>query len=174
MRQEKKFLVEETAQHLAKSNYLYVAGFDRLNVEEVGQLRRALEAERAEYHVVKNSILNLAVAQKDLPPLTEEALKGATAIVVGGENATSVAKILDTFANESGHEGKLTMKCGFLEGRPLSKEDILALSKLPTLAELRAQLLSLLQEPVRRLLRVCNAGAEGFLRLLVAYSKEKN
>lgn len=174
MRQEKKYLVEETAQHLGKSGYLYVVGFDRLNVLEVSDLRRALDSVGAEYHVVKNSILALAIAQKNLPALAEGALEGATAIVVGGDNVTSVAKILDTFANENGHEGKLTMKCGILDGKSLSKNDIVTLSKLPGLAELQAQLLSLLQEPMRRLLRVCNASVEGLLRLLVAYSKGKN
>lgn len=172
MREEKKYLVNEVVEHLKKSDYLYVTGFDRFTVEDVAQLRKALRKENAEYHVVKNTILDLAVKESGLPEIAREALKGATAIVVGGNEPSAVAKILDTFAKEAGHEDKLSLKCGVLEGRALAEKDIIALSKLPSLKELRAQLLSLLQTPAQKLLLVCNAGPESFVRLLVAYSKK--
>lgn len=172
MREEKKFLVEEVAEHLGKSDYFYVANFDRFTVADVAELRKSLAGEHAEYHVVKNSVLDHAIRQSGFPELAREILKGATAIVVGGDDASAVAKILDAFANENGREGKLSLKCGNLDGRNLSREEVIALSKLPSLGELRAQFLSLLQTPSRNLLLVCNAGPQSFLRLLMAYSEK--
>lgn len=173
MRQEKQFLVDEVKDHLGKSDYLYVTGFDRFTVEDVSALRKLLAAEEAEYHVVKNAMLDLALVAAGFPEMDREIFKGATAIIVGGKNPSGVAKILDAFANESGREEKLSLKCGVLDGRLLSADDVVKLSKLPSLDELRAKFLSLLQEPARKLLLVFNAGPETFVRLLVAYSKKE-
>jgi large subunit ribosomal protein L10 len=172
MREEKKSLVSEAVGHLAKSRYFYVAGFDRLTVADVADLRKLLRETRAEYHVVKNAILERALRESQQPELAPEVLRGATAIVVGGEEPSAVAKILDAFSREKGREDRLSLKCGVLEGRILGAADVVALSKLPSLGELRSQFLSLLQAPARNFLLLCNAGPQGFLRLLAAYAEK--
>jgi large subunit ribosomal protein L10 len=173
MREEKKYLVAEAVEHLGKSNYVFLAGFDRLTVADVAVLRRRLREKGAEYHVVKNSLLRIAAQEKKLPEFAAEALRGATAIVVGGEEPSEVAKILDAFSREKGREDKLAIKCGILEGQSLCSADVVALSKLPSLGELRSQMLSLFQAPARNLLLLCGAGAQGFVRLLVARAEKQ-
>ncbi|MDR3316522.1 MAG: 50S ribosomal protein L10 [Puniceicoccales bacterium] len=172
MRKEKKYLVSEAVDHLGKSDYLLVVGFDRLTVLEVAELRKSLLGKDAEFHVVKNSVLDLAAKECNFPELTRESLRGTTAIVVGGKDPSEVAKRMTAFANEKGHEDKLTVKCGILEGRALSAQDVIVLSKLPSLGELRAKFLALLQTPFQNFLSVCNAGMQNFVRLLVAHAKE--
>jgi large subunit ribosomal protein L10 len=172
MREEKKYLVAEAAEYIGKSNYVFLAGFDRLSVADVAVLRKRLREKGAEYHVVKNSLLRLAMLEKNLPEFAAEALSGATAIVVGGDDPSAVAKVLHEFANDKEHEDKLSMKSGALDGRLLSAEDMVELSKLPTLSELRARLLSVLEAAARNFLFVCNAVPQGFLRVLAAHAEK--
>jgi large subunit ribosomal protein L10 len=173
MREEKKYLVEEVQVHIKRSDYLYVAGFNRLTVGDVAELRKALRNAEAEYHVVKNSILHQAAREANLPEIDGKTLSGTTAIVSGGSDASAVAKVLDAFMANPEKEGKLSVKWGRLGDRVLSAVDILALSKLPSLDVLRAQLLSLFQTALQQFLTVCNGAAQGFVRVLNAYGESK-
>ncbi|MDR1435760.1 MAG: 50S ribosomal protein L10 [Puniceicoccales bacterium] len=171
MREEKKYLVAELVEHLNKSDYMFLVAFDRLNVADVAVLRKKLREMGAEYHVVKNSILRLAVLEKSLPEFAADALRSATAIVVGGSDPSGVAKAICEFAGEREWADKLRMKSGILDGRQFDGDGLVALSKLPPIGALRAQFLALLQAAPKNFLFVCSAAAQSFLRLLVAYGK---
>ncbi len=158
MREEKKFLVEEVAGHLAKSSYIMLADFTKVTVEDAAIIRNELRPLGAEYHVVKNSIFNIAAKQANLPDFTKH-LTGHTAIITGGDDAPGVAKVLVKFFKD---KQKLDVKVGAMDGKVLTREEIETLSKLPNLAGIRAQLLSLLQTP-----------ASQFARLLVAKNEKE-
>lgn len=153
MREAKKFLVDEVAAHLKKSSYILLADFTKVTVADAAVVRTELRTLGAEYHVVKNSIFNIAAKQANLPDFTSH-LTGHTAIVTGGDDAPGVAKVLVKFFKD---KQKLEVKVGAMDGKSLTKADIEMLSKLPNLAGIRAQLLSLLNQP-----------ASSFARLLVA------
>ena len=96
MRAEKQYLIAEIDSYLKKSDYLILANFTGTTVADVADLRGKLAAEKAEFHVVKNSSLRVAAKALGLPDL-DTALTGPTAVVVGGKNAAGVAKILKQF-----------------------------------------------------------------------------
>ncbi|MEO0797100.1 MAG: 50S ribosomal protein L10 [Verrucomicrobiota bacterium] len=164
MRPEKQFLVDEVSEYLSKSEYVFLTDFNRLTVAETAELRGQLAAQDAEFHVVKNSILNTAAKARELPDL-EDVLTGPTAIVVGGPNPSEVAKVLMKFFKE---KEKVEVKKGVLGDTSLSKDEVEALSKLPSLDELRAKFLSLLNTPASQTVRVLIAGPQGLLNVLQA------
>ena len=168
MRPEKKYLVEEVSRHLEKSDFLFLADFNTVNVEDIAELRQNLRQEQAEFHVVKNSILNVAAKTRNLPSL-ETWLAGPTAIVLGGNNPSGVAKILKKFADD---KKKLEVKVGVLGDRTLAKEDVVALAELPSLEVLKAQLLGLLNTPAQRMVSVLNAVPVSVLNVLNAKSEK--
>jgi large subunit ribosomal protein L10 len=96
MRAEKQYLVDEVRAHLGKSDYVYLANYERITVAQTAELRKALKACGAEYHVVKNSTLAVALKETSYPSL-EGMLAGQTAIIVGGKNPSEVAKALVKF-----------------------------------------------------------------------------
>jgi len=152
MRPEKEFLVEEVNEHLGKSNYVFLTDFTRLSVKETEELRTNLAKESAEFHVVKNSILRRAASEKELPSLDEH-LSGQTAIVIGGENAPGVAKVLTKFFKE---KEKVEVKVGVLDNNLLSKDDLKALADLPSKEEMLAKLLGTFLAPAQQLVRLIN------------------
>lgn len=164
MRPEKKYLVDEVTDHLNKSNYVYLANYERITVDEIAELRASLSEHSAEFHVIKNSIFGVAAAAKDLPDMSEH-LTGQTAIIVGGDNPSGVAKIIGEFFKK---KEKVDLKAGILDEKILSKEEIEALAKLPGLESLRAQLLGLLTQPATGMVRVINAVPQGLVNVLQA------
>jgi large subunit ribosomal protein L10 len=170
MRLEKKYLVEEVNTHLSKSDYVYLANYERITVDEIAELRAALAEQDAEFHVVKNTILNVAAQERSYPDLSEH-LAGPTAIVVGGNNPSGVAKIVFDFFKK---KEKVELKAGVLNDRALEVTEIEALSKLPGLEVLRAQLLGLLTQPATGFVRVINAVPQDLVNVLQAkVRKEK-
>lgn len=170
MRPAKQFLVDEVENHLRKSDYVYLANFERITVADVGSLRDRLAAEEAEFHVVKNSVLRVAAKKLEMPDL-EAWLTGPTAIVVGGSNPSGVAKVIRSFFTEA---NKGEVKVGVLERKTLGPDEVKRLAELPSLDVLRAQLLSLFVTPARSLLFVCNGVPKGLLNVLQAKSKQES
>ena len=157
MRSEKQFLIDEVSAHLAKSKYLILANFAHVTVPDAAEIRKQLREHGAEYHVVKNSLFNIAAKQAGLPDLSQH-LAGHTALITGGDNAPGVAKVIVKFFED---KARLEVKTAVLDSKVLSKAEIEELSKLPSLDGIRSQLLSLL-----------NATASQIVRILVAKNEK--
>jgi large subunit ribosomal protein L10 len=170
MRPEKQYLVEEVSNHLNKSDYVYLANFERITVDEIAELRAILDEHQAEFHVVKNSIFNVAATAKDYPDMSEH-LSGQTAIIVGGENPSGVAKAVGEFFKK---KDKVELKAGVLNDKVLDKAQIEILAKLPGLEALRGQLLGLLNQPGTGLVRVLNAVPQSVVNVLQAKVRAEN
>lgn len=164
MRAEKQYLISEVETHLKKSDYVILANFTGVSVSDTADLRKKLAAEKAEFHVVKNSSLRVAAKSLGLPEL-ESSLTGPTAVVVGGKNSPAVAKILKQFFKE---KQKLQVKAGVLSKKAISAKDIDALADMPSMDSLRAQLLGLLNQPAGMFVRVINAAPSGLVNVLQA------
>lgn len=164
MRPEKKYLVEEVNTHLEKSNYVFLTDYTRINVEQIGELRASLAKEEAEFHVIKNTILGVAAKEKEYPDLSEW-LNGQTAIIVGGNNPSGVAKILKDFFKKT---EKIDVKVGVLDSQLLTAGDVKVLADLPPLEVVKAQFLGLLNTPAQRLVSLFNAVPTQVVTLLKA------
>lgn len=164
MRVEKKYLISEVEGHLKKSDYVILANFTGVTVSDVADLRAKLAAEKAEFHVVKNSSLRVAAEALGLPNV-DNALTGPTAIVVGGKNSAGVAKIITEFFKA---KQKVEVKGAVLSNKLISAADVEALASLPSLDVLRAQLLGLLNQPGTMVVRILNAVPNSVVNVLQA------
>ena len=170
MRPEKQYLVEEVSSHLNKSDYVYLANYERITVDEIAELRASLEEYDAEFHVVKNSIFNVAATAKEYPDMSAH-LTGQPAIIVGGDNPSGVAKVIGEFFKK---KDKVDLKVGVLNEKILDKAQIEVLAKLPGLEALRAQLLGLLNQPGTSLVRIFNAVPQSVVNVLQAKVRAEN
>jgi large subunit ribosomal protein L10 len=164
MRPEKASIVSDLSEKLNGSPFLLVTDYQRMKVDQFGELRNRLAPAGAEVRVVKNSFLKRAMADSGMPDVADK-LTGQTAIVMGKNDVAPVAKILKLFAAEF----KIaTLKIGVVDKAVLSTSDVEALAELPAREILLAQLLGLLQAPATRLVRVLNEPAAAFARLVAA------
>jgi large subunit ribosomal protein L10 len=154
MRAEKQYLISEVDTHLKKSDYVILTNFSKVTVADTAELRKRLAAEKAEFHVVKNSSLKVAAKALGLPEFDAAALAGPTAVVVGGKNSAGVAKVLKKFFEE---KQKLEIKVGVLDKKLVSAEDLKKIADLPSFEALRSQFLGLLKSNAAAFVRVLDA-----------------
>jgi large subunit ribosomal protein L10 len=168
MRPEKASIVSDLSERLNRSPFLLVTDYQRMKVDQFGELRNRLAPAGAEVRVVKNSFLKRAMADSGMPDVGDK-LTGQTAIVMGENDVAPVAKILKLFAAEF----KIaTLKIGVVDKAVLSTSDVEALAELPSREILLSQLLGLLLMPATRLVRVLNEPASAFARLLAAKAEK--
>jgi large subunit ribosomal protein L10 len=153
MRAEKQYLISEVETHLKKSDYVILANFTKVTVADVADLRKKLDAEKAEFHVVKNSSLRVAAKELGLPEF-ESALAGPTAVIVGGKNSAGVAKILKQFFKD---KQKLEVKIGVMDKKLVTADDLSKIADLPSFEALRSQFLGLLKSNAAAFVRVLDA-----------------
>jgi large subunit ribosomal protein L10 len=164
MRPEKASIVSDLSERLNRSPFLLVTDYQRMKVDQFGELRNRLTPAGAEVHVVKNTFLKRAMAESGMPDVSDQ-LIGQTAVVTGDKDVAPVAKILKMFAAEF----KIaTLKIGVVDKAILSTADVEALAELPSREILLSQLLGLLLMPATSLVRVLNEPASAFARLLKA------
>ena len=169
MRPEKANIVADLSEKLSRSPFLLVADYQRMKVDQFGELRNRLAPAGAEVRVVKNSFLKRAMADSGMPDVGDK-LTGQTAIVMGEKDVAPVAKILKMFAAEF----KIgALKIGVVDKAILSTSDVEALAELPSREVLLAKLLGLFLAPATQLVRVLNEPASAFARLLKAKADQE-
>jgi large subunit ribosomal protein L10 len=123
--------------------------------------------ENCNFKVTKNRIARIALKDTKYQHM-DSMFKGPTAI--GSSNdPVMAAKILVDYAKEN---EKLVIIGGGLEDKALSKIDVEALAKLPSLNDLRGKLVGLLQAPASKILRLSVEPASQVLRTISQKSKQ--
>lgn len=166
-REQKRDAVTEIGDKFSRATSVFAADYRGLSVEEVRELRGALRNESEsdfEYRVAKNSLLSLAAEGHDAE-LLKEHFTGPTAIAISYGDPVSLAKILVKYAKD--HE-VFEIKGGVLDGKALTQGEVAHLATLPSLLELRAKLVGLLQAPAVQLARLLNEPGGQLARLVAA------
>lgn len=164
MRPEKASIVSDLSEKLNRSPFLLVTDYQRMKVDQFGELRNRLAPTGAQVHVVKNSFLKRAMTASGLPDVADQ-LSGQTAVVTGDKDVAPVAKVLKTFAAEF---KVAAVKIGVVDKSVLSTAEVESLADLPSREVLLAQFLGVLLAPATKLARILNEPAASLARLLNA------
>lgn len=143
---------------------LVLTNIEGLNASEVTSLRRGLREANVGFKVVKNKLARKAIAQTPAENMFDDFV-GSTAVAWSNDDAVAPAKVIMKFEKEL---EKLQVKSGFSSKARMDFESVKALSTLPSLDELRAQLLGLFMAPASRLLAQINAPAGNIVGLIQA------
>ena len=168
MRAEKTNIGKEYLARLNSSPFFIVVDYTGLKVAPMTELRRRLHKASAEIHVVKNSIFRVAAKEAGIADLSGQ-LAGQLAIVTGQKDVTSAAKVLKTFGSEF---DKPKVKFGFLNNQRLESADFSALADLPSLEELRAKILGIINAPAQKLVAIINTPGSQLARVIKAKSEK--
>ena len=169
-RAEKQTFVGEFRDKVQEAPVLYLTDFSGLDVKSMTLLRRRLKDAGAEYLVVKNRLVKLAVADLDMPDISE-ALLGPTGVVVGYEGVVEPAKVVSDFAKE--HDDKPVFKLGILDKKVVSAVEIERLAQLPPRDQLLAELAGALEAPMAALASALEGKLQEMSGLLDALREQK-
>lgn len=154
-RDEKTQLLAELKQLFNDSEILVVSHYKGLTVAQISALRNNIREAGAGFRVTKNRITRLALKDTKFEGLTD-LFVGPTAIAFAGD-PISACKACVEFAK--GNE-KLIVIGGAMGAAVLSVEEIQRYASIPSMDELRAKLIGLLQAPAAQLARVTKAYSE--------------
>ncbi|MDR2412955.1 MAG: 50S ribosomal protein L10 [Rickettsiales bacterium] len=148
-REEKSGLISNLQSSLQKANGVFVVENHGLTVKEIEELRNGLRPIVSLFKVVKNRLMKLALKDTEFASVSD-LMKRPTAVAVATD-ALAVTKVLAKFAEA---HPNLSIIGGKMDANLLGAEDVVQLSKLPSLSEIRGTIARILIEPASRLARV--------------------
>lgn len=166
-KQEKVELVSGLKEDLSKSSLAVACLYTGLTVSDLSSLRNKARKGGAKVRVAKNRLAKIALANSPFEGLSDY-LSGQT-ILLHSEDEVVSAKIAADFAKDN---ELLVILGGVLNGQKMDAKGIKQLATLPSLDELRAKLLSVINAPATKMACVIKAPSESFARVISAYSKK--
>jgi len=166
-RSQKEKLVATLHHALADTACVVVTHQTGLTVAEVTDLRRQMRAAGASFKVTKNRLARRAIVGTKFEQLSSM-FTGPTAIAYSGD-PVAAAKVAVDFANRN---EKLRVVGGSLGERQLDANGVKSLATLPSLDQLRARLIGMLQTPATRIASVLQAPGTQLARVLDAHAKK--
>jgi large subunit ribosomal protein L10 len=152
-RNEKAAVIDRIAGELEASSAVFAVDYRGITVAQVAALRTKLRATDTTLAVVKNSLTERA-ADKAGAEALKEVLSGPTALAFVRGDAAAAAKALSDAQRET---QVLEFKGGLMDGKPVSPDEIRAISKLPSREVLYGQLVGVVAAPLNGLARGLNA-----------------
>jgi len=161
-------MVAELQETFESNNLVVVTHQSGLTVTEVSELRKQMREAGGSFKVTKNRLAKIALKGTKFEGLADS-FTGPTAIAVS-EDPVAAAKIAVEFANKN---EKLQIICGSLDAEALDVDAVMALAKLPSLDELRAKLVGMIQTPATRIAGVLQAPGGQLARVFGAYGSSE-
>jgi len=154
-RAQKAQEITDLNQLLKTSNGIVLAHNLGLNAADITDLRKKVRGANGRFRVAKNRLIARALTGTQFDALNDK-LTGPTAIVYG-EDIYALTKTIVTFAKTN---DKLKVIAGAMGSEIMDAAAVDAMSKLPSMNEMRAMFVGLLQAPASKMARVLSVYAE--------------
>jgi large subunit ribosomal protein L10 len=169
-RAEKISLVESLNQEFSTKPHMVLASFNGLTVNQANALRRTISGIGGSYRVIPNRLAKRAAAGTGAEGLSPS-FRGPCAIATHADDPVALAKVLAGFAKEN---PQVEIQAGLVDAREvLDQAGIKQLATLPSLPELQAQLLAMIQTPATTLVRLLGTPGTQLARVLDARQEEQ-
>jgi large subunit ribosomal protein L10 len=165
-RSEKQELISSLHGTFENAGIVVVAHYSGLNVKDINELRSQMRGAGASFKVTKNRLTRLALEGTPYDHIGD-LFTGPTAIAYS-DDPVGPAKVAVEFAKK--HD-KLVVLGGAMGDVRLGVDDIKQLATLPSLDELRGQIVGMLNTPATRIAVVLQAPAGSVARVISAHSQ---
>mgnify|MGYP001765556961 FL=1 len=162
----KKELVSTLNTAFKDTGSIVVAHYSGLTVAQMQKLRREMKKQGATVKVAKNRLVKIALEGTDVASIGS-LMKGPT-ILAYAKDPVAAPKVAVDFAKA--HD-KLVILGGAMGTTALKADGVKALATMPSLDELRAKLVGLIQAPATKIAQLQTAPAAKLARVFGAYAK---
>ncbi|MGJ0391933.1 MAG: 50S ribosomal protein L10 [Methylocystis sp.] len=166
-RAEKKEAVAALQQVFSKAGAVVVAHYSGLTVAQMQKLRKQAREAGATVQVAKNRLAKIALdgsSVADIGPF----LKGRT-LIAYSDDPVAAPKVAVAFAKD--HD-KFVILGGAMGATLLNPDGVKSLATMPSLDELRAKLVGLINAPATKIAQLSTAPAAKLARVFGAYAKK--
>ena len=144
LKTQKKQAVKTIKEKFDKSSVVVLTEYKGLTMEKLSALRKKLRPIDAEYRVLKNTLVSIALKDKSFEGM-DKILSGPTAVLFGYKDQVMPTKVLADFMKEN---EKLGIKGGILDGKLVDTKVINMLSRLPSREVLIAKVVYGMKAPI--------------------------
>ena len=155
---EKQAIVAELTEKLQNASSGVLVDYKGITVAEDTALRVECRNNELDYAVVKNTLLRFATKNVGLEEM-DEALNGTTSLALSNGDPIAPMRVINKFAKQF-NGSKFVIKAGFMDGKVLPQDEIMALADLPAKDVLQAQVLGTMLAPITSLAIVLKAIAD--------------
>lgn len=156
LKAQKEKDLQELTEKLKGAKSVVMTGYRGSTVKDMDNFRNSLRKEKVFSKVYKIPLVKKAMEANGLEAATVD-YKQPVIISISQEDETTVARVIKNLAKDL---KTFVMLEGLVDGKMLSKLEIMALADLPSKDQLRAQFMSVLNGPISAFARVLNAYAE--------------
>ena len=162
---KKAEVVEDLNGVFSKAGSVVVAHYSGMTVAQMADLRSRMGAAGASFRVAKNRLAVRALKGTPIEGLAH-LFKGPTGIAVS-DDPVAASKVAAAYAKDN---DKLVILGGAMGTTALNVDGVKSLATLPSLDELRAKLLGLLNAPATKIAQLSTAPAAKLARVFKAYA----
>ena len=164
-RAEKKEFVSSLHGVFDKASVVVVAHYSGLTVAQMQKLRKGMKAAGATVQVAKNRLAKIALDGTDVASIGS-LMKGPT-LIAYSDDPVAAPKVAVAFAKD--HE-KFVILGGAMGVTALNQDGVKALATMPSLDEMRAKIIGLIQAPATKIAQLSTAPAAKLARVFQAYA----
>ena len=168
-RTQKAAVIDEVAAQIAEADAVFAVDYRGISVPQAAELRTTLRAADASFRVTKNTLTERAADKAGAEGLKEH-LTGPTALTLIRGDAAGAAKAIADFNRA---HGIVTFRGGWMNGQPLSADEILAISRLPSRDVLYGRLVGMVASPLTGLAAGMSNLISGLGRQLAQIAEQK-
>ena len=175
-REEKAVVIEELVQKFSDNSHFYITDASGMSVADTNALRRLCFEKGIEYRVFKNTLIQKALERmdSDYTPFNDAVLKGFSGVMFSAENANAPAQLIKEFRKKSGGESPMLKGASIDTDLFIGEENLDALSKLKSKAELIGEIIGLLQSPAKNVISGLQGAGGKLAGILKTLSERDN
>jgi large subunit ribosomal protein L10 len=170
MREEKQFLLDEIKEKIDNSKGFIIASYKGLTANKVRQFRDIVSEAEGEFEVVRKRVF-LKALEKSGIPFKGEKMEGHVGVIFAKKDAAALTKVAVKYSDDN--EKALAVLGGKIEEDVYSGEEMLAISSLPGLQDLRAAFLGTIEAPMRDMVSIFGAHLTGLLYCIEEKAKKE-
>ena len=155
---EKQAIVAELTDKIKGAASGVLVDYKGITVAEDTALRAECRKNELDYAVVKNTLVRRAIDNVGMNEM-DEVLNGTTSMALSNGDPIAPMRVINKFSKQF-NGAKFNIKAGFMDGKVLSLDEIMALAELPSKEALQAQVLGTMLAPISSLAIVLKAIAD--------------
>ncbi len=167
-RAEKREFVTEMKQALDGAGSIVVAHYTGLTVANMTELRADMRAAGGTVKVAKNRLVKLALEGTDAEGMSD-LFQGQT-LIAYAEDPVAAPKAASEYAKKN---DKLVILGGTMGATNLDADGVKSLASMPSLDELRAKIVGMVNTPAQRIAVLTSAPAGAVARVIGAYARKE-
>ncbi|TWG91871.1 LSU ribosomal protein L10P [Mesorhizobium sp. J18] len=166
-RAEKRAFVTDLNQVFNSTGSVVVAHYAGLTVAQMNDLRSRMRQAGGTVKVAKNRLAKIAL--QGTPSEGIQALFEGQTLIAYSDDPVAAPKVASDFAKTNDN---LVILGGAMGATSLDPDGVKALASLPSLDELRAKIVGMINTPATRIAQVVNAPAGQLARVFGAYARK--